>query len=345
MFFRLFNTNHPLVFIYLFIYALIIKGGFFFLPNVYDYDLKGLLADPLFQWLATLSNSWQGFIHLFSILMVYTQAIAFNQFLIIDRIIQVQNYIPALIFLTLSSLQPELISLNPTNLGYLFIIPVFYYIFQLPYIQYLAVEMVFYAGLFIGLVSLLYFPSFYLLGPFLIAIGWIRGFHLREFILPLIGFIMPYLVGGVYMYVTDQFGIYMEQLHQFLPSLTGLTSQKPGSIFIISMVLTLTIAGFIRAYQLPRQNIILYQKLLSILLLFILTGLAYFLFVSDVQLLFTYLLLLPISLFVSNLYDVEKPNVFLRWLFWIIVLVALFYQWQYYLQTQGLTVTEWFEAL
>ncbi len=344
MFFRLFNTNHPIVFLYLFIYALLIKGSFFFLPNLYDYEAPGILADPLFNWLSTLGDGWQIAIHLFSVLMVYTQAIAFNQFMIVDRIIQVQNYIPALLFLTLSSLQPEIISLNPANIAYLFLIPVFYYVFQLPYVQDVAVEMVFYAGLFIGLVSLLYFPSTYLVIPLLVAIAWLRGVHFREFLMPVIGFIMPYFIGGVAMFVQGELPQYGQILQSFLPAFKGLTALQPGRMIIAGIVLVITMIGFFRAYFSANQNIFLYRRLLSVLLLFLLTGLGYFLLVNQGQLLFGYLLLLPVSLFISSLYDVERPNALLRWLFWLLVLLAAFSQWQYYLQAQGMTVAEWLGA-
>lgn len=345
MFFRLFNTNHPLVFVYLFVYALLIKGSFFLLPNSYDYGVPGILADPLFSWLSSLGSNWQFVIHLLSVLMVYTQAIAFNQFLILDRIIQVQNYIPALLFLTLSSLQPEIISLNPVNLAYLFIIPVFYYVFQLPYVQDTAVEMVFYAGLFTGLVSLLYFPSVYLLIPLLIAIAWLRGLHFREFLMPIIGFLMPYFIGGVAMFVKDDLPSYWMMLEGLLPGFKGLNALKTNQAIIAGVVLLLTLLGFIKSYQSARQNILLYRKLLGVLLLFLVTGLGYFLFVNEGKLLFGYLLLLPVSLFVSNLYDMEKPNALLRWLFWLLVLMCCFFQWQYYLDVHGMSVAEWLESL
>lgn len=344
MFFRLFKSNHPLVFLYLLLYALLIKGSFFFLPHTYDYDVPGILASPLFNWLSSLGSEWQIVIHLFSILMVYTQAIAFNQFLIVDRIIQVQNYIPALLFLTLSSLHPEVLTLNPSNLAYIFVIPVFYYVFQLPYIQDVAVEMMFYAGLFIGLVSLLYFPTSYLIFPLILAIAWLRGMYLREFITPLIGFLMPYFIGGVAMYVMGSLPHYWSMLQGVLPKFSGLFDPKADQLVIGFLVALLTILGFIRAYSSARGNILFYRKLLRVISLFIITGLAYFLFTEKSQWLFGYLLLMPVSLFISNLYDSEKTSTLLRWLFWLMVLLALFFQWQYYLEIQGLTVTEWLKG-
>jgi hypothetical protein len=344
VFFRLFKSNHPLVFLYLLLYALLIKGSFFLLPHTYDYDVPGILASPLFNWLSSLGSDWQIVIHLFSILMVYTQAIAFNQFLIVDRIIQVQNYIPALLFLTLSSLHPEVLTLNPANLAYILVIPVFYYVFQLPYIQEVAVEMMFYAGLFIGLVSLLYFPSAYLIFPLLLAIAWLRGIYLREFLTPLIGFLMPYIIGGVAMYVMGNLPQYWSMLEGVLPKFSGFFVPKADQLVIGSIVGILTLVGFIRAYSSARENIIFYRKLLGVISLFIITGLAYFLFINKSQWLFGYLLLMPVSLFISNLYDSEKTGTLLRWLFWLMVLLALFFQWQYYLEIQGLTVAEWLEG-
>lgn len=343
MFFRLFNTNHPSVFLFLLLYAFLLKGSFFFLPYAYDYDLPGLVADPLFSWIASLAGGWQVLIHMISVLLVYAQAIAFNQFLIVDRIVKVPNYMPALIFLTLSSLQPEAVALSPINLSYIFVIPVFYYLFQLPYIQSEAVEMVFYSGLFIGVVSLLYFPSVYLLGALLIAIVWLRGFYFRELLTPVIGFSMPYLVAGIYFLLTDQIQAFWQQLGILLPSFQ-LAFDKVERVAFAGVVLILALIGFIRAYQLPRQNIVLYRKLLGVLLLFILTGILYYFITKGELLLFGYLFLLPVSLFVSSLYDAEKPQTYLKGLFWLLVILALFFQWEYYLQTQGLTPLEWLQS-
>ncbi len=204
--------------------------------------------------------------------------------------------------------------------------------------------MVFYGGMFIGVVSLLYFPSIYLLGTMLIAIVWLRGWHTRELITPVFGFIMPYFMGGVYSAITDQLPAYAGQLQQLLPSV-NIAFGRSGGIVVSTVVLLLSMMGFIRAYQAPSQNIILYRKLLGTLLLFIVSGIAYFFIVDTEQLLFTYLLLLPVSVFVSSLYDAQKPSAYLRTIFWILVLLALFTQWEYYLDMQGTTPTEWLDSV
>ena len=338
--FRFFNTNHPVVFINLFIYTLLLKGSFFFLPYFFYHDTPAVLNDPIFNALSGVIPGWQIPIHLLSILLVYLQAIVFNYILILNRLTKLQTYLPAMIFITLSSLRPEVITLNPANVSYILVLPVFFHVFRLPYQEQSAMESLFYSGLFIALASLFYFPASYLLLALLFAAIWLKTLNGREFLIPIIAYLLPYVFIGVYYYVIDELPAYWILLQQLLPETAALNVNKIGALILAGIVFIFVLAGYFKARNTPQQNIILYRKYMTVLLAFILIGLGYFFFVTGEQLLFGYILLAPISIFISNLYDVEKPGMFLRFVFWLLILLAFFFQWQYYLQTIGSSVLE-----
>jgi len=263
--------------------------------------------------------------------------VVFNHILIINRITELQTYVPAAVFITLSSLSPEFIMLNPVNLAYLLILPVFYNLFLLPYKQD-AVETLFYSAFLIALASLLYFPSAYLLLFLLFGLIWLKTPSGRELIMPFIAFALPYLLLGVYYFVTESLARYGAHLQSLLPDSAGIDIGQAKPWLFAGFILLLVIIGYFRALRTPQQDVILYGKFLTVLLSAILIGPVCLFFVEGSRLIFGYLFLAPLSIFIGNLFDVEKPRFILRVLFWGLILMAAFFQWQYYTGLTGASV-------
>lgn len=333
MFIRLFNTNHPLVFLYLFLYALILKGSLFFVPYTFDYNTTSFLIEPIFNTLKGLPY-WRIWVHLFSIMLVFLQAVIFNQILILNRITELQTFVPAAIFITLSSLSPEFIIFNPVNLSYLLILPVFHNLFQLPY-QENAVESLFYSAFLIAAASLFYFPATYLFIFLLFGTIWLKNPSGREFLMPFVAFLTPYLLIGVYYFVVGQWDFYWSFLMAMLPNSIGVTIGNPEGWVLAGVMFLLVLAGYFRSLQTPQQDVILYGKYLTVLLSAIIIGVGSLFLVEGDPLMFSYLFMAPVSIFIGSLFDVEKPNFFLRMLFWGLIMLSAFFQWQYFAEMTG----------
>ncbi len=333
MFIRIFNTNHPVVFFYLFLYALILKGSLFFMPYTFDHETTSLLSSGIFEELPKF-DFWQAFIHGFSIILVFFQAVVFNQILIINRITELQTYVPAAIFITLSSLRPEFIILNPVNLCYILILPVFFNLFRLPYKED-AVENMFYSAFLISLASLIYFPAAYLLIVLVFGLIWLKNPSWREFLMPFVAFLLPYLFIGIYYFVMDKWATYIDLLTSLIPNTVGITFDSPGPWVLAGILFLLVLAGYFRSLRTPQQDVILYGKFLTVLLSAIIIGMGYTFFVEGDRLMFGYLFLAPLSIFIGSLFDVEKPKFFLRLLFWGLILLAAIFQWQHFKEMTG----------
>lgn len=333
MFIRIFNTNHPVVFLYLFLYACILKGSLFFIPYSFEHETNSLLSNSIFTALPQ-SFYWKALIHGISIFLVFIQAVVFNQILITNRITELQTYVPAAIFITLSSLRPEFIILNPVNLSYILILPVFFNLFQLPYKED-AVENLFYSAFLISLASLLYFPAAYLLIFLVFGLIWLKNPGGRELLMPFVAFSLPYLFIGVYYFVTEQWATYLDLLSSLVPNTVGITFDSAGPWVLAGIIFLLVLAGYFRSLRTPQQDVILYGKFLTVLLSAIIIGIGYTFFVEGDRLMFGYLFLAPVSIFIGSLFDVEKPNFFLRILFWGLIFLAAVFQWQYFSEMTG----------
>lgn len=310
-----------------------LKGSFFCFSYDLEYGTASFISTPFFEALQKLPY-WRVVVHAISILLVFLQAVIFNQILLINRITRLQTYVPAAIFITLSSLHPEFIIFNPVNLSYILILPVFYNIFRLPY-EDNAVEVLFYSGFLIAVASLLYFPAAYLLIFLVFGLIWLKNPTGREFIMPFVAFLLPYLLVGVYYFVTDQFIGYLSTLEGLLPSNVGIVIANPGPWILAGFVFMLVIAGYFKASRVPQRDVIQFGKFLTVLLAAIIIGLGYLFFLANNALMFGYLFLAPVSIFIGSLFDEEKPGFILRALFWGLILLAAFFQWEYYSEIIG----------
>jgi len=150
-----------------------------------------------------------------------------------------------------------------------------------------------------------------------------------------VAYLIPYVLMGVYYFVTEQWDFYWQFLMALLPDTIGVTIDNPGAWVFAGVIFLLVLAGYFRSLQTPQQDVIQYGKYLTVLLSAIIIGLGSLFFVEGDQLIFSYLFMAPVSIFIGSLFDVEKPNFFLRLLFWGLILLSGFFQWQYYAQVSG----------
>lgn len=327
MLLRLFNTNHPVAYIYLLIYAIILKGSFFFLPYDYSYETQAFFSNALFDFLGQYPG-WSWAYHAFAILIVYLQAVVFNQVLLSYRFMEMQTYIPAMIFITLSSLRPEFILLSPVNIAYAFVIPWFINMMQIPF-RPVAIESMFFAAFSLSLASLFYFPVSFLLPFLLLALIVLKNPKGREILISLVGFVLPYFFIGVYYFTIDSLDRYWENLIALFPGRLAMGAADYGAIFLGGFILLLIIAGYFRALRTPQQNVILYRKYLSTFLLFLVVGAAFYFVVSGDKVLYGYMFLIPASIFIGSLFDTSRPGFTLRFLLFLLIVLCAYFQWEY----------------
>jgi hypothetical protein len=176
-----------------------------------------------------------------SMIFIFIQAIILNMILNINNAYPEKTLIPALLYIIFSSIFFDFLTLSPPLMGVTFVIIALHYIL----VQTRTGgndENMFYTGLFIGIASLFYLPFFVFMIFAIFSFVLYVGPGLRKYLIMFLGFLMPFLIVGVYYFCVDGLG---SLYHNFIVSLfLGL---KNKLISNSSMMILLVIPGLLFA--------------------------------------------------------------------------------------------------
>ncbi|WP_124634421.1 DUF6427 family protein [Taibaiella sp. KBW10] len=182
-------------------------------------------------------------------------------------------------------------------------------------------------GCLYSLLMLLSFPNVLFIFFITIALLILRPFKLVEWMVTLLGMITPvYILGGL-AYLTDSLYIFSDIFSvQFtLPKL--LNSQ---TVIALSALGLLSIIGFVLLNQQMNRMLFQIKKLwwINIIFLFIsiLSTIPIFTLGNEIWI----VTLLPASLFIMNVWFVQKPKWFAETMNMLLLATAIYLQWFYY---------------
>ncbi len=127
--------------------------------------------------------------------------------------------IPAMVYMVLMSYSPNLLHLHHASISGLMIVIVLYFIFQV-YAEEQAFPQVFNSGLLIGVASLFYFPSVYFLFFIWITFIVFSLYKWREWLIVLIGFIVPYIFLFTYYFWFDKLEVALLAYEDYFSNLS-----------------------------------------------------------------------------------------------------------------------------
>jgi hypothetical protein len=140
-----------------------------------------------------------------SLLFIFIQAILLNKFLNSNNAYPEKTLIPALLYIIFASLFFDFLTLSPPLMGVTFLIIALNYVLMQTRTGGND-EYMFYTGLFIGIASLFYLPYFvfmiFAIFTFLLYVG--PG--LRKYLVMILGFLLPFMITGVYYFCYDGLG-------------------------------------------------------------------------------------------------------------------------------------------
>lgn len=148
-------------------------------------------AAPLYKLLISGIEQHPFLITLISFILVFCEALLINYIIEKNEIINTTTYLPALVYVVLMSLQPEMFSLHPIIIANLFILLALYKLMQ-TYRKETAYSEAFDTGLFISLACLFYIPTIVFVLLLWIGLIVIRPFIWREWIISLLGLLLPW---------------------------------------------------------------------------------------------------------------------------------------------------------
>ena len=230
------------------------------MPYILEERFETSLFISFNEW---LTAPWlQGLI---ASMFVYFQALIINQIAIKHRLSKELTLIPGLIFITISAILPDLLSLSPQLIGATFIIIAVSLIFQ-TYNSTDAASEIFSSGFLIGFAALFYFPYYYFFIFSFIGLIIMKSFSFKDRIQHVIAWALPTFLLAAWEYFREsKYSILQGYFRDNLSINNSLFIQDIKSL-MLSVLMGLLIIIFIFNYSnYNKQKPTATQKKVSIL--------------------------------------------------------------------------------
>ena len=211
-------------------------------------------------------------LNIFSVLLLFTQALYFNSILDRHKIVERGNYIGAYIFILLSCMFRNFLFLSPALIANIFLLIEIDLLFSI-YKKEKVSSQIFDLGFVISISSLFYFPSLSFLLFLFFGVLILRPFKLGEWLVIIIGAIVPYFLSAVYFF-------WFDRLPEFFNNITfrKVMNEEFGFItnvqiiLISSLVFIALIWSFLKIQQNYFKALVQIRNYFAVLLLFSLLG-------------------------------------------------------------------------
>lgn len=275
---------------------------------------------PLYEFYARGANNLP-FIHNYlAFLLIVVESILLNYILNKFEIMAKKTAMPAIFYCLLMSCCKPLTHFYPLLFSNFFILLALFKI-GLSYRVEEAFSSIFDASFFIAISSLFYFPSIIIYPLIWVTLIVIRPFVWREWVISMIGLILPYVFVIVYYFWSDKvnFLLYDKIFFPSSDALLTLSNQRPTFVAVASMLLLLMAFSILTLLKGWPVNTILSRNFLVVL--FWLLGLSILSYSMAPVFNITYLSIaaIPLSVFVSNYFLMTK----FKWISEIIFLLFL----------------------
>jgi hypothetical protein len=212
MLLRLFRSQYLVQYILLFFLTLVLWGDAFLFPE----KILSTSVRLIFPGINNFGQVWTYVFLGFSVVILYFQAIILNALLQTHRLVERNQLTAALIYIVMMSSQPAMIAPNALLVVNFLLILMLNSVLRLnPKIQNLG--RLFDIGFLAGLATLLYFPAIVFLLFIIISLLVLQMFRWREWLIPIIGFVAPWLFVATWYFWFDQLN---EQYHLLLSQFT-----------------------------------------------------------------------------------------------------------------------------
>jgi hypothetical protein len=297
---RFFKTTQAATLFFIPVFVFLLWAQAFFRHPSVKVEEGMVLNQLLLSFLSGLPN----FITLIlSIALVSIEAIYLNVLVNRHEVLYKNSYLPALMYALLMSLSSANLVNHPVIFSNLFLLLALDRIFSL-FKNESPISPLFDSGFLISIASLFYFPVITIFPLFLIALLILRPFSLREWMIALIGFFLPWFFYCVFLFWTDQLGPGLKNIfiniYPALPSLR-FTLNKP----MIALLIFLGILSFLSINGLRRnfyKNVIRTRVNQQILVLYFLIVWTSAFFIKDVLFYHLTMFAIPLSVFFGNLF-------------------------------------------
>lgn len=325
---RIFRTNRPIVFLYLLLVTLVFKGAFLLFPAIANHGTDSFIA-PYFLHLVQSQHIELWTLQLADIFLVYLEAVILNFLLAGSSIIERSSFVPAFIFIIISSLFGEWVIVHLETVATLFLFFSLYNLFALSGKE-IGKDNIFYTSLYLSIGSFFYFPVALFL-PVILFTLLLRRYSFFDFLLTIIGFLVPYFFLGIFYYYEGFLADYLLRLQMvYYPKPMLTMGIDIGQIILLVYVLLLAVIGYFSMAADMGMKIVKLRRLVYIMIAFLLVVVLATPFVTGSRLLYLQLITIPATVFISRFLDRERPGVLRSVLLALLIAGAAFFQLYYF---------------
>ena len=319
MLLKLFRSQQPANFFVIPAIALLLwLPSFFHAPPGY----VPLQEMPLYRLFGAWSQHWPG--ALLAWLLVVGQAFYLNYLINKYEVLYKPSFLPALLYVLLMSFSTRVMWLHPVIFVNLLILAFFDKTFSL-FKHPSPIRMLFESSFFSGLAFLFYFPAaiFYLL--LLLSLGIIRSLSLREWMVTLIGFLLPLYFAFVWFFWQGTLSSFVALLKPRLPDfslISGIVWTK-ALIAECSYILALGTFSLLRLRRYFYKNTIRTRSNQRVFVYTLFTAAASLLIVPQAGLFHFTLFALPLAVFIGYFFLSFKAKPWIGELLFLLLALAV----------------------
>jgi hypothetical protein len=291
-------------------------------PVVVTNTNDGIFSVLLRHYAVPLSST---FLFMLYQLLLLVQAIRLNMVLTDLRMFQASNYTTAMAYVLLSGMVTQWCSITPALMANFLLIWLFIKLSRL-YNHPSPKTLLFNTGLIVGLSIICYHPTAILILVVLFALAVVRPFKLAEWVILLMGVLLPYYFLAAWLYLTDGFSAF----GQYLPHLHWTVPLKQWSVPLIASlaVLCLVLLAGLYYWQISSNRMVIQIRknwgVMMVMLLILLPIPFVFLYAGLES---AFMSLVPLGAFAGNAFSYPRRLVLPNLLFWLAAAVIAWNNW------------------
>lgn len=309
--------------IYLLLLALATHVHFFLTPAlVVAQPNEGLIGLFLTKFIQPLPAS---IIFVIYLVLILVQAIRLNVALNNYKMFQQQHYTVAMCYILFSGFFTEWSSITPALIANSLIIWIFIKLANLNN-NANPKTLLFNIGLIAGITILCYHPTISLVGITFFALAIVRPFRIAEWLILLMGLVIPFYFLGCYLYLTNN----IQFLKTYLPNLQLHLPLQNANFVLWIGVLVLIISVVIGVYYNQvnsNRMVIQIRKSWAVMFVLLLLMLPLPFIFKNATLDSAALSLIPLSAFAANMYSYPKKLALPNILFWLSATFIAYNNW------------------
>ncbi len=319
----IFRANNPLNTFLLFIYGLLLKSAWFIAPQIPEVQKSdGFLFNDILIFIKPTFDSWPISYSIVSYLLIFTQAISFNHYMNSRKLMQKNNYLPAMSYLLITSLFIDWNILSAPLVINTFLIWIWARLTNLYKSQHVK-STLFNVGLAVGICSFFYFPSLAFIIMVIFALLFTRAPKVAEWLMPVIGVFTTMYFLFAYLFLTDK--LYRFSLPGFTISYPPFT-EKNIVYAIMGIVILLMVVGMYYVKMTTLKQVVQVRKSWTLLLFYLIVAILIPFINTTPNFEYWLIAVVPVSAFVASAFFYPR----IRWLpmvlHWILVAFVIYMQ-------------------